>query len=67
MAVHNKKNKPVLGLKPQDLSVTDDGTAAKISDLRLVSGKADSEHRITLLFDQLDPSAATNATLRRRF
>jgi VWFA-related protein len=62
MVVHNKKDKPVLDLKPQDLTVTDDGTAAKVADLRLISGKADAaEHRITLLFDQLDPSAATNA------
>ena len=62
MVVHNKKNKPVLDLQPQELSVTDDGTAAKIADLRLVSGKSGAvEHRITLLFDQLDPSAATNA------
>lgn len=62
MVVHNKKNKPVLDLKPQELSVTDDGMTAKIADLRLISGKTDAaEQRITLLFDQLDPSAATNA------
>lgn len=61
MVVHTKKNKPVLDLKPTDLSVTDDGAPAKISDLRLVSGEAASQHQITFLFDQLDASAANNA------
>lgn len=61
MVVRTKKNKPVLDLKPQDLSVTDDGTQAKISDLRIVSGNSEARHQISLLFDQLDASAANNA------
>jgi VWFA-related protein len=58
--VRNKK-KPVLDLKPEDVVVTDDGTAVKLSDLRAVAGRSRRNHLITLLFDPLDPSAETNA------
>ena len=59
--VRNKK-KPVLDLKPEDIVVTDDGTTVKLSDLRLVTGQSSTvNHPIALLFDSLDPSAATNA------
>jgi VWFA-related protein len=58
--VRNKK-KPVLDLKLQDVVVADDGTAVKLSDLRLVTGQSSANHLITFLFDSLDPSAGTNA------
>lgn len=61
MVVRTKKNKPVLDLKPTDLSVTDEGAPGKISDLQIVSGDSASLHQVTLLFDQLDASAANNA------
>ena len=61
LVVHNKKNEPVLDLKPGDIAVTDSGSAVKISDLRLVTGKSGSEHRISLVFDRLEPSSAKNA------
>jgi VWFA-related protein len=61
LVVHNKKNKPVLDLKPEDITVTDNGSAVKLSDLRLVTGESGTEHLVTLLFDRLEPSAATNA------
>src|SRR6202035_162009 len=38
LVVHNKKNDPVLDLKPGDIAITDSGSAVKISDLRLVTG-----------------------------
>lgn len=57
----NKKKKPVLDLKPEDLVITDNGSAVKVSALRVVAGKSSTDHLITLLFDALDPSAATNA------
>jgi len=59
--VRNKKKKPVLDLKPEDMVVTDDGAAVKLSTLRVVSNQSGADHLITLLFDPLDPSAATNA------
>ena len=61
LVVRNKKNKPVLDLKPGDIAVTDSGSQVNLSDLRLVSTKAGADHLVTLVFDQLDPSAATNA------
>lgn len=62
LTVHNKKNKAIVDLKPTDLAVTDNGSPVQISDLRLVSGaNATEDHLITFLFDEMDPSAATNA------
>lgn len=61
LVVRNKKNKPVLDLKPSDLNVTDNGTAVKLSDLRLVTGNSTSDHMLTFLYDQLNSSSATNA------
>ncbi len=60
--VLRNKNEPViLDLKPEDVAVTDNGSAVKLSDLRIVSGRAGANHLITFLFDPLDTSAATNA------
>ncbi len=61
LVVRNKKNKPILDLKPEDIAVTDNGSAVKLSDLRLVTGASRAEHLVTLVFDRLEPSAATNA------
>lgn len=59
--VHNKKNEAVLDLKPDDIAVTDGGSAVKLSDLRLVTGQSDAQHLITLVFGRLDPSSEKNA------
>jgi len=61
LVVRDKKNKPVLDLKPEDLAVTDNGSSVKLSDLRLVSGTSNSDHLITLVFDRLEPSGAKNS------
>lgn len=61
LVVHNKKNEPVLDLKPGDIAITDSGSSVKVSDLRLVSAQSGAEHLITLVFDRLDPSSAKNA------
>jgi VWFA-related protein len=60
LTARQKNRKPVADLKPEDIAITDNGSAVKISDLRLVTGGSE-DHLVTLLFDQLDPSAATNA------
>lgn len=52
MAVRDRHNKPVLDLRPEELSVTDNGAAVKLTNLRLVSGKQQDEPLITLLFDR---------------
>jgi VWFA-related protein len=60
LVVHDKHNKPVVDLQPADIAVSDSGSTVKISELRLVTGKS-GDHRITLVFDRLDPSSAKNA------
>jgi len=53
LVVHNKKNKPILDLKTEDIAVTDNGSTVKLSDLSLVTGASSAEHFVTLLFDRL--------------
>jgi VWFA-related protein len=45
-------DKPVLDLTPEEIAVTDGDFPIKLSNLRLVNGKGESEHLMTLLFDQ---------------
>ncbi len=61
IVVRGKGNKPVPDLKPEDIAVLDNGVPVKISSLRLAEPQADAVRLITLVFDQLDNSAATNA------
>jgi VWFA-related protein len=61
MVVRGKGNKPVLDLKPGDITVTDNGAKVTLSDLRLVTGTSSGGHWVTLVFDRLQPSAAKNA------
>ncbi len=61
LVVHDRKNKPILDLRPEDIAVTDNGSAVKLSDLRLVTATAGTNHLVTLVFDRLEPSAAKNA------
>jgi VWFA-related protein len=52
LAVRDRHNKPILTLQPQEISITDNGTSAKLTGLRLVDGKQENEPLITLLFDR---------------
>ena len=61
LVVRDKKNKPVVDLKPEDIAVTDSKSAVKLSALRLVTGTTGRAPLITLVFDRLEPSAAKNA------
>ena len=61
LVVHGKKNKAVLDLKPEDITVLDNGTAVKLSQLRLVTGSSPADHLVTLVFDHLDSAAGKNA------
>jgi VWFA-related protein len=61
LVVRDRKNRPVLDLKPEDITVTDNGAAVKLSDLRLVNAQSAANHSISLLFDPLEAAAATNA------
>lgn len=60
------RNKPVLNLKPEDVVVTDNGSAVQLKSLHFVNGQpganqTGANHLVTLLFDPLEPSSATNA------
>jgi len=52
VAVRDGHNRPVLDLKPEEISVTDNGKPAKLTDLRLVNGKQQDKPLITLFFDR---------------
>jgi VWFA-related protein len=57
----DKKKRPVLDLKPEDVAVTDDGSAVKLKDFRLVTGQTSGNHLISFVFDPLGASSANNA------
>ena len=61
LVVHDKRNKPVVDLKVEDIAVSDSGSAVELTGLRLVTGQSGANHRITMVFDRLDPSSAKNA------
>jgi VWFA-related protein len=61
LIVQGKHHKPVLDLRPSDLAVTDNGAPVDLSALHLVTGGAQQEHLVTLIFDRLDPGAARYA------
>ena len=62
LVVRDHKNKCVLDLKPEDIAITDNGSAVKISSLHFVTEQSQVRRSISLLFGRLDSSAATNAS-----
>jgi VWFA-related protein len=52
LAVRDRHNKPVLDLRPEELSITDNGTPVKLTDLHLVDGKGQDEPLITFIFER---------------
>ena len=60
LAVHDKKGKSVIDLKPGDLAVTDDGSPVTLNSLRLVNGKEQSEHLVTLVLDRQNTGHGEN-------
>ena len=61
LVVHDKKHKPVLDLKAEDIAITDDGTPVKLNGFRLVRGEAGSGHVVTLVFDRFEGALAKSA------
>jgi VWFA-related protein len=51
LVVKDKKHKPVLDLKPEDFVVTDNDVPVKLTGFRFLSGNAESDHLVTLVFD----------------
>lgn len=52
IAVRDRHNKPVLDLKPQELSIVDNGARVPVNDLRLINGKGQADPFITLFFER---------------
>lgn len=52
LAVRDRHNKPVLDLKPQELSILDNGAKVSVSDLHLINGKGQADPLITLFFER---------------
>ena len=51
LVVKDKKHKPVLDLKPEDFVITDNDVPVKLTGFRFLSGDAESDHLVTLVFD----------------
>ena len=65
---HDKKNNPVLDIKAEDVTVTDNGTPVKLSGLHLVKGESAHGYAITFVFDRFgDALARTAQALGQRF
>ena len=60
LVVHDKRNKPVLDLKPEEIAVSDNGTPVKLNSFHLVNGAQKSECLITLVFDRPAQLAGKN-------
>jgi VWFA-related protein len=57
LVVHDKKNKPVLDLKQDEIAVSDGGTPVKLNSFHLVNGTQKSDCLITLVIDRPVESA----------
>jgi VWFA-related protein len=61
LVVHDKSKKLILDLKPEDLTVTDNGTPVTLSGLHLVRGDSVRRHLISFVFDPFVGPTAKNA------
>lgn len=52
LAFRDRHDKPVLDLRPEELSITDNGVPVKLTNLDLVNGNGEDEPLITLVFDR---------------
>ncbi len=52
LVVHDKRNKPVLDLKQDEIAISDNGTPVKLNSFHLVNGAQKNECLITLVFDR---------------
>ncbi len=61
LVVHDKRHKLVLDLKPEDLTVSDNGTPVKLNDFHLVHGESARGHMVILVFDRFQGQLAKTA------
>ncbi|MGA8043323.1 MAG: VWA domain-containing protein [Terracidiphilus sp.] len=51
LVVHDKHDKPVLDLKPDQLTITDDGSPVKLDSLQFVDRQKQAANLVTFVFD----------------
>ncbi len=51
LSAHDKRDKPVLDLKPDDLTITDEGSPVKLDNLRLVDQQQKAKQLVSFVFD----------------
>jgi VWFA-related protein len=61
LTVRDKKRKAILDLKPEDLTIADNGTPVKLNELHLVRSNAERGHLVTLVFDPFSGAVAREA------
>ena len=61
LVVHDKHHKLITDLKPDEVVVTDNGTAVKLNDFRLVRGENARGHMVVLVFDRFVGPMAKSA------
>ncbi|MDE3200022.1 MAG: VWA domain-containing protein, partial [Acidobacteriota bacterium] len=52
LSAHDKKGKPIIDLKADELSVTADGSPVKLDDFRFVNGDQKTPELVTFVFDR---------------
>lgn len=55
LVVHDKKGEPVLDLKPQDLTITEDGFPVRLDSLQLVDQHKGTKQLVSFVFDPFPP------------
>jgi VWFA-related protein len=53
LVARDKKDKPVLDLKPDDFTITDNGSPVRIDDLQLVDQHQNARQLVTFVFDPI--------------
>jgi VWFA-related protein len=51
LVAHDKRDKPVLDLKPDDLTITEDGSPVRLDNLRIVDPHQEPKQAVTFVFD----------------
>jgi VWFA-related protein len=55
LVVHNKRGEPVLDLKPDELTITEDGVPVRLDNLQLVDSRKDAKQLVSFIFDSFPP------------
>ena len=51
LVAHDRRDRPIIDLKPGDLTITDDGTPVRLDNLRLVDQRQEPKQLVSFVFD----------------